>query len=298
MAAYQFDNIADEFKKYDHWLCWRSEMRDGKLSKVPYDPVTGQLASVTHGIYPYVHAGWYWRKFEECVEEVLEGKFDGIGFVFAEADNYCGIDLDEQNETTQRIFDTFNSYTEYSPSGKGCHIIIRATIPSGARRDAVEMYSNKRYFTFTGNVIRNVPTVYYQELATILYHELKNNPVPEHLSLLNAAPATKPDEQIIREIHSAKNYPRFWALINGDSSALTGRDRSGSAIDMAIVDIIQKYSKDPNQIERLWTGTPHGQREKTQNRAAYRKSTIKRSFDQELKQIAFQFAPNPWQSKS
>jgi len=130
-------------------------------------------------------------------------------------------------------------------------------------------------------------SVQSRTLATILYQELKNNPVREHLSLLNAAPATKPDDLIIREIQSAKNYPRFWALINGDSSALTGQDRSGSAIDMAIVDIFQKFSKDPNQIERLWMGTPHGQREKTQNRAGYRRSTIKRSFDLELKSIAF-----------
>lgn len=283
MAAYQFDNIPAILKQYKRWICWRYETRDGKLSKVPYDPITNRPVDVTQPITDYLTG---WHKFDECVEAVLEGHFDGIGFVFADG-HICGIDIDEWNEATQRIYNAFNSYTEISPSGNGCNFIIRATIPSGARRGGVEIYSSKRYFTMTGNVIRNVPITNYQDLATILYHELKNNLVPEHLSLLNAAPATKPDDQIIRKIQSAKNYPRFWALINGDGSALSGRDRSGSAIDMAVVNIIQKYTKDPNQIERIWTSTPHGQREKTQTRADYRKQTIKRSFDQELKSIAF-----------
>ena len=76
--------------------------------------------------------------------------------------------------------------------------------------------------------------------------------------LLNAAPAIESDEAIIHKARSAQNGNKFEALWNGDSSILNGADRSGSAIDQALVSIIQFYSKDPEQIERIWVSSPQG----------------------------------------
>ena len=30
------------------WLCWRTEEREGKLTKVPYSSLTGRMASSTN----------------------------------------------------------------------------------------------------------------------------------------------------------------------------------------------------------------------------------------------------------
>jgi putative DNA primase/helicase len=46
----------------------------------------------------------------------------------------------------------FDSYTELSATGRGLHIIIRGDMPN-RRRDDIEVYSSKRFFTITGHVV-------------------------------------------------------------------------------------------------------------------------------------------------
>jgi putative DNA primase/helicase len=86
--------------------------------------------------------------------------YDGIGFVFSDADPFCGIDLDDcRNPETGEIVPwaqeiicrVGDGYTEISPSGRGIHVIIRGDVRGGGmRRGPVEMYSRGRYFTITG----------------------------------------------------------------------------------------------------------------------------------------------------
>ena len=83
--------------------------------------------------------------------------FDGIGIQFA--NGIFGVDLDDVvkdgrlTPEAQDIIRTLDSYTEYSPSGKGIHILCRGTIPpKDRRRGNIEMYSEGRFFTVTGKV--------------------------------------------------------------------------------------------------------------------------------------------------
>jgi putative DNA primase/helicase len=84
-----------------------------------------------------------------------------VGFVFCSGDPYVGIDLDDcvDPETGQielwalQIIEELDSYTEFSPSGKGVHIIVKGKIPSAVKRDEIEMYDCKRFFTITGHVV-------------------------------------------------------------------------------------------------------------------------------------------------
>jgi primase-polymerase (primpol)-like protein len=46
------------------WLCWRIEGRDGKPTKVPYSPLTGEKASTTD---PET-----WASYSEAVEAYRE----------------------------------------------------------------------------------------------------------------------------------------------------------------------------------------------------------------------------------
>ena len=93
---------------------------------------------------------------------------DGVGFVFSESDPYAGVDLDDcidqKNElgrTAHEIVASFDTYTEVSPSGEGLHCILRGTVPTGARKQAVldgqkvEVYSQGRFFCMTGASIAN-----------------------------------------------------------------------------------------------------------------------------------------------
>ncbi|MGP2492595.1 hypothetical protein ACTDI4_13335 [Mesorhizobium sp. PUT5] len=113
-----FDKIPDELRQRVQWVVWQP-------SKIPCCARTGKPASVTD---PQT-----WSSFDEAVTafQCGNGRYAGIGFVFTADDPYCGIDLDHSDDPVivarqQKIFEEFNSYSEFSPSGKGLHIIIRA----------------------------------------------------------------------------------------------------------------------------------------------------------------------------
>ncbi len=217
-------------------------------------------------------------------------RFNGIGFVFTDSDPYAGIDIDGHGGDQyrqlvgQRIIAAFESYTEISPSGNGLHIIVRGCI-SGSRRAGIEAYSSGRFFTFTGNVFRALPIADYGPLLLELQKDLK--PTRRVLTLLNEQAQTESDEAIIQRMLGAKNNDKIRRLINGDGSAIgSGSDQSGSAIDLAIVNSIQFYSKNVEQIERIWRSTPHAEsRSKKMKRRDYVMSTIGLAFDREFPPI-------------
>jgi primase-polymerase (primpol)-like protein len=113
--------VADtlNIKDVRQWLCWRIEERDGKPTKVPYGPRTGQRADST---VPET-----WGGYDEAVKAYEEHGYDGIGFVFTTEDDLCGVDLDkcvapetgEIEEWAQEVIEELDSYTEISPSGTG-----------------------------------------------------------------------------------------------------------------------------------------------------------------------------------
>ena len=150
------NQIPQELKDLPHWVNWRLEERGGKKTKIPKNPRTGGNADVSNPD-TWAEFSFAWARFEQ-------GGFSGIGYVFTDADPYCGIDLDKcmnpENRELEpwalKIIQTFSSYTEISPSGKGIHIILRGNLQNGNRRqDRMEVYDNRRYFTITGDLLKN-----------------------------------------------------------------------------------------------------------------------------------------------
>ena len=72
-----------------------------------------------------------------------------------------GIDLDHVDEHPEvaALVDSLPGYVERSPSGKGYHAVgIGKAFPTlGANGTGVEAYCGKRFFTFTGDVVRDAP---------------------------------------------------------------------------------------------------------------------------------------------
>lgn len=113
-----------------------------------------------------------WDSFENVVQAARKKNFSGIGFVFDKSDGYIGIDLDKCvtyaahdmerknpiiSDFAQEIIDMMDSYTEYSFSGTGIHIVVKGEMPSFVTQtgykdtsNGLEIYSYGRYFTFTG----------------------------------------------------------------------------------------------------------------------------------------------------
>ena len=84
-------NIPNEMKEYPHWICWGVEERNGNATKVPYSP---------HGGKASVDDPSTWGTIEQAQTHLGRNeKLSGIGFVFAENDPFCGIDLDKCRDT-------------------------------------------------------------------------------------------------------------------------------------------------------------------------------------------------------
>jgi putative DNA primase/helicase len=149
------NQIPAELKSAHQWIVWKSEIRDGKPTKVPYQ-ANGEMAQSNNRRS--------WSTFHTAARTFINGGYDGIGFMFSKDDPFIGIDIDHcvddgvPNAFAQEIIDMMDSYTEFSPSGDGIHIIVKGSLPpsvlgTGKKNPEIglEVYRYGRYFTFTGN---------------------------------------------------------------------------------------------------------------------------------------------------
>jgi putative DNA primase/helicase len=127
------------------WVCWRSQIRKGKRTKVPHTPA-GSPASSTD---PHT-----WSSYAECFQAAyVRGDHDGIGRVLV-GDGIAGIDLDNRRDPLPEII----SYAELSPSGTGLHIWRRGSWPcDGNKRGGIEVYERRRFLTITGAHLSGTP---------------------------------------------------------------------------------------------------------------------------------------------
>ena len=107
-----------------------------------------------------------WTDFKTACEAVDKWGCDGIGINAIKHLNLFLIDLDDVKEETgelnplaKEFIQQIPTYTEYSPSGKGIHMIGYADIDEkrAIRKDKVELYSAKHFITLTGNLVEGVP---------------------------------------------------------------------------------------------------------------------------------------------
>ncbi|MGM2787488.1 phage/plasmid primase, P4 family [Bacillus cereus group sp. Bce018] len=181
---YKFNQIPAELKNTPHWILWRSEVRNGKKTKVPYQ-INGEMAQSNNKRS--------WSTFPTIIKFYEQGDYDGIGFMFSKDDPFIGIDIDHciqegaLTSLAEDVIETVNSYTEYSPSGDGIHIIAKGKLPlkgPGTGRKNVdlglEVYRHGRYFTFTGDCLDQVPVEDRTDELKVLFEKyLKEKSKPE-----------------------------------------------------------------------------------------------------------------------
>ena len=255
---------------------WKAEdIGAAKPTKVPYQ-INGQKASVTNPSH--------WSSFDEVLASYNTNNYSGVGFVFSGSDPYSFLDLDQSDDPIvfkrqQEIFNTFASYSEVSPSGTGLHIIVKGKVPVGRRRNAIEIYSNERYATFTGNVYLNEPIRECQDELTKLWESLGN----DKPTLLNfeSQPETTSDAEIIKIASEAANGNKFQALFSGEFGGLYP---SQSEADFALFNMIAFYTKNKNQVVRIFKQSALGKRDKVK-RGDYIGKLLHSSFDRELPPI-------------
>lgn len=261
-----YNNIPDELKSRHQWLCWRKEQTEtGKPTKIPYDPRTGRKALVD------IPSSWcdFYTATNAAASNV---GYDGIGFVLSDSDPYLIIDLDNKeyapnDETEQQrhfqILKAFSeTYIERSHSKRGFHIVCRAKIPKGVHRGSVEMYSNLRYMAFTGDIIlTNIrPIIDCQPLVDQLYAGMIADGVRQTIELEETNEQAMSDTQLVEMAERAKDGDKFIALCNGNWQALGYPSQSEA--DLALTSMLCFYSRNNEQVRRLFRISMLGKRDK------------------------------------
>jgi hypothetical protein len=172
----QPENIPEEMKSLEQWVNWAGIWSEdkAKFSKPPMR-ANGRNASSTKEDT--------WTTLEKSLAALggdgvytdNAGKrhrvtLDGIGLAGLGRTPYTGIDLDhcidpetgEINPAARKIVETFDSYTEISPSGVGLRIWIEAEKPpiwsaNKAGETEIEVYDKGRFFTVTGHHLEDTP---------------------------------------------------------------------------------------------------------------------------------------------
>src|SRR5262249_51641451 len=126
--------IPGALRAIPHWIAWRYERRsdkDGRLkwTKIPINPKTGRNAKPND---PST-----WGTFDEALTCYRQRRLDGIGYMFAADDPFCGVDFDDCRDPETGALDEWaayciqelDSYAEVSPTRTGVKAFVRAKKP-------------------------------------------------------------------------------------------------------------------------------------------------------------------------
>lgn len=199
-----------------------------------------------------------------------------IGYVLDSEDNFACIDLDIKPEHLtptgcisrgaepmferyNKIVEAFDSYTEYSTSGRGLHIWVIGKIGQGCKRDGVEVYSQERFIVCTGNWIRGELSA-RQEWLNALVADIRRGQTVLGGNSLIELPETYSDEEIYNRAKSAWNSDKFTALWDGRWQDLGYKSQSEA--DFALISMFTFYSESNAQVRRLFRYSALGKREK------------------------------------
>jgi hypothetical protein len=188
-----YPQFPQELKNLKRWVVWKTETREGKPTKVPYNPKSARRADTTDPAT--------WSDYKAAL--AVADQYQGIGCVIQSP--YVGIDLDKcRNPETgevepwaKDIIDVTASYAELSPSGQGFHIWVKGALPpEGRRKGRVEMYDGGRYFTVTGKRIEgSAANVERRDLTSL------------HSRMVAGLLEPKQDEIVARDkSHSEQDY--------------------------------------------------------------------------------------------
>ena len=171
-----------DFVTVPQWVAWRNEMRNGKITKVPYCSATRQAEADDAST---------WLPHDQAVliaDAVVNSSGGGIGIELGQCGEawIAGVDLDSCRDPVSGIveawasavIDRLGSYTEVSPSETGVKVFFLAD-PSdmpklrhimgtahgrqfkrangSSHPPSIELYLSNRYFTVTWEGLADAP---------------------------------------------------------------------------------------------------------------------------------------------
>ena len=234
-----FPKQLDELKSLRQWVAYRLVWNEkkGKADIRPINPHDGTGAKANDPAT--------WGTYDEAMnfairQGLIAGKSGGVGFEFG--GGYCGIDLDNVvledgrlKEFASEIVELMSSYTEYSPSHKGLHILCKLSVSMSEfgtrhRNDEIglEMYDSGRFFTVTGEIYGEAKSILKRTReARKVYNKYlhkdedkKSNMgflrMSEGINSIDSSELT--DSELWEKMFSSRNGHEILALYQGNTS--------------------------------------------------------------------------------
>lgn len=276
------------------WLVWQyvQTAPDTKPKKIPCSYLTGKPASVTDE----ANLGTF-SQVRDFINTQPKPENWGIGIAMGHG--LAGIDLDNCIMPNQVLADTardivlrFNSYTEFSPSGKGMHILFTHSLTDaeckellggklGARTKDFELYLGQHYLTVTGSQfgVENVSDC-TEALKKLCADYLPKQAQSKQAQMNFQANSfdtidSLPDSEFLRIIFNSEYGHKIKALFDGDISGYP----SHSEADLALCRSFAFFTRgDYSRIDRLFRQSSL-MRDKWIDRDDYRDATISRAIE-------------------
>lgn len=203
-----------------------------------------------------------WGTYRQALS-VLDA--EGVGFVFSPDDPYVGVDMDDcvsRNGTIHQgayeVVRSLGGYVEFSPSGRGLHIIVRGRLDRGRHTlktpwgGELALYDRGRFFTMGDEGRgcdggRGEPREAQSELSALVAYYF-----PEDEPRVNAPVAHSPavcgdDVAVVDRILRDERMAALWA---GET---TGHDGDHSAADLALcAHLAYLTGNDPARVDALF----------------------------------------------
>ena len=262
-----------ELSLLPQWVSYRKvwNVDKCKFDKIPLNPRNGTRAkandSSTWGTFAEAFG------FAQC-HGFFHDSSGGLGFELSFG--YAGIDLDDVilsdgslKPFAADIVRLMDSYTEYSPSGKGIHILFKLSTPlseigSRRRNDSLglEMYDSARYFTVTGKIYGKAKTIAERsKIAQKIYNEYllisgnKNHATGElgaleSKNIYRGDIYSDSDSELLEKMFSSFHGGKILALYNGD---ILSYDNDESRADLALCNYFAFWTNnDLVRMDRLF----------------------------------------------
>lgn len=253
----KIENIPAYLREHGFFCLWKYEDRDGRRTKVPYNPNSPQYGARSNDRSTFA-------PMDKAAARA--NGFDGLGIgIF---DSIAGIDIDhcmkdgKLSAMAADIVEMMDAYTEISPSGEGLRILFLAP---GFRYDTGKYYikdskqgleiyiagMTQRYLTVTGNTLRSRDILDRSDrLQTILDKYMKRPQQPTQTAApMPGSPADISDRELLDKAMNARNGGQFKSLWEGSITNYP----SQSEADQALCNLLAFWTgKDAARMDALF----------------------------------------------
>ena len=210
------ENFPIELLNTPHWILWRAQYSKERQK------------------YLKLPAGKDWPNLRQAITDLPEPHklpaSYSYGFIYSLEHNFICIDVDDASPSNTKLVELLDSYTEWSPSEKGAHVIVStddkpslvATFGAVAHSDQKrDLYIASGYVTVTGRLIhQSKPIKHLSALALKTILTPYFNPIKNTTLTLVSSPTVSSDDDTKSEPKSTHKWVPNYAQIKQTLDAL------------------------------------------------------------------------------